>query len=158
MKNLRTVVACICLALIGFVSSAQQNDHAPLNEPNHNKPKIFNDLPERIELSAETVSSLFAAGKGGMVSISSSTDRSTSPIEGVVVSQTAPGEAIQTVIVRSTNFNGANLVLSRFIDAEGQVQYSGRIISIAHGDAYVLKNEEGQFVLVRKKLTSLLNE
>lgn len=158
MKNLMTLAACVCLAFTGMVASAQTNDHAPLNEPNHNRPGLFTNLPDRIEMSVETLQRLVASERGTLVSITSSTDRAIAPIEGAVVSRSKTTEPIQTVIVRSTNFNGANLTLSRFTDEEGLVQYSGRILSIHHGDAYVLQQEEGQYVLIRKKLTSLLQE
>jgi hypothetical protein len=159
MKNLRTVVACICLVLCGSVATAQSNDHAPLNQPDPNKPKLFNGLPDRIPVSADYLNSLFDSPAGRNVTVLTSADRSTSSIEGrVISSESKYNDALKSVVIRSTNFNGAHFTVSRYTDAEGLVSYTGRIISMQHGDAYDLKTESGNLVLVKRKFQSLVNE
>lgn len=158
MKNLRTVVACICLAICGLAASAQTNDHAPLNQPDRNKPKLFDALPDRIPVSMDYINSLFGSPAGRDVSIVS-TDPTGSRIDGKVISSGSEyNNTLQSVVIKSTNFNGANFTISKYTDAEGNVSYNGRILSMQHGDAYELKNESGNLVLVKRKFYSLVNE
>ena len=157
MKNLRTVMA-LCLALCGLTASAQNNDHAPLNEPDRNKPLLFASLPDRIPVSMDYINSLFDSPEGRAVSIPAA-DPTSSRIEGKVISTGSQYDnALKSVIVKSTNFNGASFTISRYTDPEGKVTYSGRILSFQHGDAYDLKTESGNLVLIKRKFHSLVNE
>jgi len=159
MKNLRTVMACICLVFCGMTALAQNNDHAPLNQPDPNKPKLFNNLPERIPVSADYLNSLFDSPAGRNVSVITSADRATVSIEGSVLSsESRYNDALKSVVIRANNFPGAHFTVSRYTDAEGKVTYTGRIISMQHGDAYDLKTENGNLVLVKRKYHSLVNE
>ena len=157
MKNLRSIMACICLSFLGF-SAAAQNDQSPFNEPDLNRPMLFKNLPDRIELSEDYINSLFGSTSGRSVNVTTSKTGSI-PFEGVVVSTGSDlNDKLQSVIIRSTNFNGAQFTISRYTDADGNVTYNGRILSFRHGDAYVLKNESGNLVLIKKKFYSLVNE
>lgn len=159
MKNLNVVVACICLSICSLTATAQNNDHAPLNQQDRNKPQLFSSLPDRIPVSVEYINSLINSPEGRAVSINTSTDPTGSRIEGQVISAGKNYDnALQSVVIRSTNFNGANFTVSKYTDADGTVTYTGRILSMQHGDAYELKNESGNLVLVKRKFHSLVNE
>ncbi len=159
MKNLNLVVACICLSICSLTATAQNNDHAPLNQQDRNKPLLFSSLPDRIPVSVEYINSLFGSPEGRVVSIITSADPTGSRIEGqVITTGTKYDNALQSVVIRSTNFNGANFTVSKYTDTEGTVTYTGRILSMQHGDAYELKNESGNLVLIKRKIYSLVNE
>ena len=159
MKNLRTVAAFICIAFCGITASAQNTDHAPLNEPNRNKPSLFSNLPDQIPVSIEYLNTFFDAPSGKPVSLATGTDRNSLSIEGrVISSESKYNEALKSVVVRSTNYNGATLTISRYTDETGAVSYTGRIISMQHGDAYELKTIDGSLFLIKRKFHSLINE
>lgn len=159
MKNLRTVAVWLCLVLGGSSVSAQHSDHAPLNQPDLNKPRLFSNLPDRIPVSTEYINSLFDAPTGKSVTLQSAVDPTGARFEGIVVSTASKyNETLKSVVVRATNFNGANLTVSKFLDENGAINYSGRIVSRQHGDAFVLKTEDGQLFLVKKDYYSLINE
>ena len=158
MKNLRTVFTGVCITLVSLGLSAQ-NRTSPLNEPDMNKPLLFAGLPDRIPVSMDYINSLFGSSSGKPVSIATATDPTSSRFEGEVVSSGSDeNDRLQSVVVRSTNFNGARFTVSRYTNEEGVVSYTGRIISFKHGDAYELKNESGNLVLIKRKFYSLVNE
>jgi hypothetical protein len=65
---------------------------------------------------------------------------------------------LRSVVVRSTNFNGATLTLSSSTTTDGAATYTGRIISFQHGDLFVLQKENEEYYLVKKKYHELINE
>ena len=158
MKNLRTIAACISIPLYSFCSSAQTGKTVPVNEPNYNKTKLFQGLPENIPVSMENISELFNGEIGSSVSLNLSGDESLR-FNGDVVSVVSKYEnTIQSVVVRSTNYPGARLTVSKITDANGNISYTGRILSMQHGDLFELKNIDNQFVLVKRKFHDLVNE
>ncbi len=159
MKNLRTVAALICIAFCGISASAQNPDHAPLNQPDPNKPKLFSNLPDQIPVSIDYLNTFFDSPSGKAISLVTGTDRNSLSFEGrVISSESKYNDALKSVVVRSTNFNGATFTVSKYTDETGTVTYSGRIISMQHGDAYELKTVDGNLILVKRKFHSLINE
>ncbi|MBM3417054.1 MAG: hypothetical protein FJY20_11585 [Bacteroidetes bacterium] len=156
MKNLRTAVLCAGFAVCSLGSFAQEKT-PPVNEPDYNKPRLFDGLPARIQLNADAISSLFATPMGRAASISLSEDNRFQ-FQGEVVSSGAKSQQVQSMVIRSTNFNGASFSISRITQADGTISYKGRIISFRHGDLYELENQNGQYVLVKKNFYDLVNE
>lgn len=158
MKNLRIVLTGVCFTLFSLGLSAQ-NRQSPLNEPDLNKPLLFAGLPDRIPVSTDYINSLFGSAQGRAVSLATSTQATAARIEGEVMSSgSEENDRLQSLVIRSTNFNGARFTLSRYTSEEGVVTYSGRILSFKHGDAYELKNEAGNLVLIKRKFYSLVSE
>ena len=158
MKNLRTIAACLSITLFSLCSSAQTSTTIKVNEPNYNKAKLFQGLPENIPVSMENISELFNGEIGSSVSLNLSGDESLR-FNGDVVSVVSKYEnTIQSVVVRSTNYPGARLTVSKITDANGNISYTGRILSMQHGDLFELKNIDNQFVLVKRKFHDLVNE
>ena len=58
MKNTSTLVLCAMFSCITILTQAQEKT-IPVNEPNYNKPKLFQNLPEKISVEASTLESLF---------------------------------------------------------------------------------------------------
>lgn len=157
MKNLRTLALCVTVSFYSLCSSAQ-TEKIPLNEPNHNKPKLFQNLPDNIPVSMDNIINLFGSPTGRSVSLNLS-DRSPFQFEGDVVSSVSKYEnTIQSVVIRSSNYNGARLNISRITDENGNISYTGRIISMQHGDLYELKKVNHEYILVKRKFYDLVNE
>ena len=157
MKNLRTPVLCLCAMLFSLCSFAQ-NEKDPINEPDYKKPKLFSNLPDKIPVSIDKINDLLGTPLGHVASLKLA-ESSAIQFDGEVISKTSKYEnSIQSIIIRSTNFNDARFTISKITKADGSVSYTGRVISFQHGDLYELQNQSGQFVLVKRKFYDMVNE
>lgn len=158
MKNLRTHAVCVCMSLMSICSFAQKETNPPVNEPDYNKPRLFDNLPEKIAVNIDAVSTLFNKAIGASVDLGLSAT-SQFQFDGEVVSRASKfNDKLQSVVVRSSNFNGAGLTISKIIADDGSVIYRGRIISLKHGDLFELQKEDNGYVLVKKNFYDLINE
>src|SRR4051794_1442827 len=107
MKNLRTYVMCVCMTSCSLVSFAQ-NKPVPINEPDLSKPRLFSNLPEKIQVNIADLDRLFGSQQGRPAPVNLSLGIN-AQLEGTVTSISSVTDDLQTVIVRSTNYNGANL-------------------------------------------------
>lgn len=157
MKNFRTTLLCAGFALCSLGSLAQ-NKTIPLNEPDRNKPKLFANMPDKIPVSATELNELFTTQVGRSANLNPSSSLQ-AKFEGEVISVSDQSvEGLQSIVIRSTNFNGARLSFSKTTHADGTVTYTGRIISFQHGDLYELQTQQGQLVLVKRNFYDLVNE
>lgn len=157
MKNLRTPVLCTCLMLFGLFSMAQVQK-IPINEPDYNKPKLFSNLPDKISFNPDGFLGLMNKQPGVAISASLS-DKQQIPFEGTVVSSVTGNEGkMQSVVIKSTNYNGAIFSMSKVTNDDGSVTFNGRLISFKHGDAFVLQKTEGHYMLIKKNYYDLVNE
>lgn len=80
-------------------------------------------------------------------------------LNGEVISQVSKyGQAIQSVVIRCAGFDGARLTLSKITLPDGSIKYTGRIISLQHGDLYQLVEDASGWVLVKRNFYDLINE
>lgn len=157
MKNFCTAAFCVCITLYGLSASAQ-NNKIPINKPDYSKPMLFAKLPDKIPVSNDELNSLFSTSLGRSVSVNMK-DSHGLKFEGEVISTASKYEnSIQSLVIRSTNYNGARFTISKITNAEGVVTYTGRIMSMQHGDLYELQKEADKFVLVKRKFYDLVNE
>lgn len=157
MKNLRTTVLCAVFAISCSASFAQEKS-VPINEPDYNRPKLFTGMPEKIQLSTNDIEGLFdmQTGRAANLNLPGS---SQFRFEGEVISTvTSSDNMLQSMVIRSTNFNGATFALSKITNPDGTVIYRGRIISFRHGDLYELQLQEGRYTLVKRNFYDLVNE
>ena len=158
MKNLRTTLICACITLCSLYSAAQIQK-VIVNEPNYNKPRLFDNLPEVIPVSIDNLNGLVNSITGVSINTSFSNDARTALFQGNVVSSVSKYEdKVQTVVIKSTNYNGATLYISKVITDDGTIKYNGRLMSFQHGDLYVLQQKDGGFVLVKKNFYDVINE
>jgi hypothetical protein len=159
MKNLRTTLIGVCITL-SCLSATAQNNTVPINEPDYNKPKLFQHLPDVITVNVEDLNSLLNKQVGKSISINlADKSQSAFQLEGEVVSETLqPDNGSQTISIRSSNYPGASFTLSRITNLDGTVRYSGRIISFKHGDLLELQQRNGQWMLVKRNFYDLVNE
>jgi hypothetical protein len=139
------------------VGSFAQNQRIPINEPDYNRPKLFANLPDKMEVNAADLEMYFSGTVGQHTSLQLPNDAG-SRIEGDMISVSSrSAEGLQTVVIRSTNYNGARMTITRK-ETNGVVVYSGRVISFQHGDILELKNEQGHLYLVKRNFYDLINE
>ena len=159
MKNLRTPVLCACITLCSLFSAAQ-NQKFIINEPDQNKPRQFDNLPELIPVSIDKLNNFVNLKTGVSINTTLSTDAKTAPFEGTVVSAVNNYEdKVQIVLIKSTNYNGATLYISKVVTEDGTIKYNGRLMgTFQKGDIFVLEQKDGDFVLVKKNFYTVINE
>lgn len=156
MRNLKPLCAAIML-LIGAVS-AQSQETAPLTEPNYKKPQLFSSLPGNIKVSIQNLKELLKLNNGEAIA-SDLGEGSSFDFTGQVVSTASKyNNTIKSVVIRSSNFNGARLTFSQITNEDGTITFRGRIISFEHGDVYELQQVEDRYEFVKKKFYDLVNE
>lgn len=157
MKNLRTALMCLCTVLIAVAASAQNND-SPVNEPDMNKPKLFNNLPNKIILEKVVINNVLTKQPGQSADIIFSADNSVR-FEGTIASSSSKYDnTVNTIVLRSTNYPGATLSITRITKEDGGFSYTGRLLSLKHGDLFELKEIDGSLVLLKKNYYDLVNE
>ena len=144
--------------LMSFCSFAQTQTVPPLNEPDYNKPRLFDNLPEKISVNINNVSTLFNTAIGATVDLGLS-DNVTFQVNGEIVSTTSKSNGrVQKVVIRASNFAGAGMTISRITNDDGSVIYRGRILSLKHGDLFELQKENEGYVFVKRSYYDLVNE
>lgn len=157
MKNLRFYVVCVCITLMSS-SNLFAQEKPPLNEPDLNRPTLFQDLPSKIAVNIDQIVSLFEKSIGSTIDLGKSAVAQFQ-FDGEVVSKASNAtDGIQSVVIRSAYFNGAGITISKITDENGNATFRGRIISLKHGDLFVLSKENGGYVFVKKNYYDLVNE
>ncbi len=157
MKNHQTIMLCVCISLFSLCSYAQ-NQTISVNQQENNNSAPFSNLPDLIPANIADLNTLLNAPVGNTVKINPGSDLRLT-FEGQVVSISSKLEnTVQSVVIRSTNFPGTRLTFSKISKPDGTISYAGRILNIQNGDLLELQNQQGQFVLIKKKLNDFVND
>ena len=155
MKNLKAIATGALLAIFCLHCGAQEKK-IPINEPDYHKPRLFTDLPQRMNLDLSATEFALSSKTGASVSIRLS-DKFI--FEGIVVSRSSDDDhSFTSVVIRSTNRPGTNFTFTKTVNADGTYKYRGRILGRNNGDAYEIVNDKGMYVLEKKNLYDLLSE
>ena len=154
MNILKTGAFCV-LTLLCFVQSNAQQPTI-VTESVYNKPKIFAELPNRLQLNLQILEGLLNDEVGKKINFSLAQGYQ---FNGVVVSKSdATDTQTKTVVVKATNRQNVTFTLTRTTNLDGSFSYMGRMLSFKHGDAFNITEENGQIVLVKKELHDLVEE
>jgi hypothetical protein len=155
MSILKTSAIGVIVLLI-VTSATAQTTSVPINEPDYNKPRLFSDLPQRMDISVQLLEQLFALPVGNTVVQQLSTQLR---IDGTIVSKSSVYDVnVKSVVIRCHNRAGALFTFTRTTDAQGNAQYLGRIMSALHGDAFEIVKDNGIYVMTKIGLYDLVNE
>ncbi len=156
MKNPRISILSICIMLCSLHTSAQSapGKTLPINEPDYNKPKLFGDLPDRLDFNPEEISNLFDLQIGQSVNVPIT---AAFGFSGQVVSKSDDPKS-KSIVIRSTNRLGARLIFSKITDGNNEIKYIGRIISLKHADSYEIVSENNQYYFKKKGIYDLMTE
>lgn len=152
MKVLKTSAICVLLTLCVLHAPAQAK--LPVNEPDYNKPHLFDDLPQKMKLRVTDLESLLNLPVGASVKTFVADNFL---FKGTVVS-VAGGETMRSVVVRSSDRLGATLTFTQTIKEDGTFKYLGRIISLKNGDSFDIVKENDQYVLEKKNINDIISE
>src|SRR5207245_1616180 len=108
MKNLKAIAMGFLLVSLCATAEAQDKK-VPLNEPDRSKPRLFSDLPQKMNLDLKTVQPLLAYNMGSTVNLQLSDHFL---FQGQVVSRSGSlSDSVISVVVRSSNRPGSTLTL-----------------------------------------------
>ncbi len=153
MKNLLQGILCLSLMCICINTSAQT---PPVKEPDTNRPSLFQQLPQQMNCRIVDLESLLSYSVGGQVNIQIADNLQ---FQGIISSVATKYEnRVKSVVVRSSNFQGAALTFSKITKEDGSTNFTGRIISFQHADAYEIVFANGQYSFVKKGFYDLVND
>lgn len=153
MKNLLSGVLSVVLS-IGFLNSQAQNVPS-FREMDRSKPKLFADLPERMNLKVTDMDVLFEMSVGQNVNL----NLGNLNYRGKIVSKSDNSDVrINSIVIKSTNRTGAVLTFTKIQKEDQTFMYRGRILSSEHSDAYSIELENGKYMLTKKQLADIVAE
>lgn len=157
MKTLKIITAFALFSLSYFYSAAQEE--LRLNkEPNYSKPKLFADLPQKMNVTISDMESVFDLPVGTVVTAKLAKNF---PFKGIIISKAGDtGAQVRSVVIKSTNNtrSGAVLTFSKVRKDDGTYNYTGRILSMESIDAFEIVKENGQYVLQKKNYYEMIRE
>ena len=120
------------------------------------KPKLFSDLPKRMDVNMPMLAPLLQKEVGAPVHVTLS---SGFVLDGVVVSKSdAAEQRYKTVVIRATNRPGATFTITGVRKTDGTYRYSGRMLSLKSSDAYELTENGSGFALQKHDASELVTE
>ena len=154
MKNYLPGIICLLMMFSCIGSAAQKN--LPVREPDTNRPSLFPDQPQRFGCHISNLENLLDAPIGKKIGIQLSDNLL---FQGTISSVSSQDDKnVQSVVVRSTNLQGAALTFSKVTRDDGSSYFTGRIISFQHTDVYEITYEKGQYAFVKKGFNDLVIE
>ena len=100
------------------------------------KPKQFSGFPDVINCTESTLGSVFGKTPGQNISLAFSDNFS---FDGTVINNVVRYSNLQSAVVRSPYFNNSIFSISRIINKDNTVSYTGRIVNKDYFDGYELK-------------------
>ena len=153
---MKTLFTGIFSMLFIFCSQAQVQGNSPLKEPDYNKPKMFADLPDVMELKTTDLEVLIDLPMGGNIN---SVMVDGFPMKGVVVSKSGEAtSAVRSIVIRLINRPGSTFCISQVKTEGGQMKFIGRVMSMNNSDAFEIAMLDDRYVLRKKHLYDLVNE
>lgn len=133
--------------------------HAQSLPPTHKllpeKALLFNKLPEQFKITNLLIEKLFAGPDTGTVIIPITAN---SFFEGVIIDKVQKNRNVTNINIKSTNYDGALLSVSKITYNDLTTKYNGRIISIHYGDVFLLTQENNTLYFKKKKQSTVITE
>jgi hypothetical protein len=127
----------------------------PLRQELPNKSPLFSKLPQKVAASKLHIDRLFSIADSGHIKIPLSDNNF---FEGVVLEKVRKNQNVVSMNVKITNYEGAMLTVSKIVNDDQTVNYVGRIVSIKHGDVYMLTFEDNKFYFTKSMQSTMLVE
>ncbi|MGG9970378.1 hypothetical protein ACQ33O_01185 [Ferruginibacter sp. SUN002] len=149
MKHLLTKSLCAVLFTLMTVAGFSQNLQTK-------KPALFGKLPGTIKCTAAELSKYFAVVQGQSTDLSFD---NSFKAKGVVANKVVKFQNLETLTIKLPEFNNAIFGLSKRLDENKNIVYSGRIINPANSDAFELKKiDANNYQLVKINLEDILQD
>jgi hypothetical protein len=131
MKHIASTTMLLLFTIITATGFSQMANSTP-------KPKLFAAYPESIDCSVSELSRIFTIAQGQQASISFAGNFA---FNGTVSSNMAKFSNLQSVVIKSPQFNHAIFHVSKRINSDNSTVYVGRIIHDSFADGYELKRD-----------------
>lgn len=153
MKKLYVLAGAICAVISVSYAQPFGNTDAEVR-----KQGLFKQLPDSIPIRSSSLQALMLLDAGSNVIMEISRDGHM-PLEGTVVYRSEKYNGrIQTISIRSHEFEDALLHLSRVVDENGSVVYRGTWAHPEFADVYLLQQEGRDYLLTKKRFRDLVVE
>jgi len=155
MKMQRTA-ALLALLTACYLQAPAQAKTPPINEPNYNRAKVFEDIPHKTEVNLTALEGLlkFPVGESVNAGIANGFR-----FVGTVISKSDPADRnVRSVVIKSTTRQKATLTFSKITNSDGSVRYTGRILSREAGDALEIVKDGSRYVILKKGFYDMINE
>lgn len=146
MKNLYTAGVLCSLLFTAYTAIAQVEP--PLNQQVPDKPLLFSALPDKFECNAVELEKLFFARTIQQFNWNfNSGFQPDVRVSGIF----KKNEHLTSINARLVNYDNALLNISMIREKE-TVYFTGRIVSIRHGDILFLKKEKDKYFFIKQQL------
>jgi len=152
MKPQKLIAIC-AFSCFGYVH-AQAQEKIPINQPDYNKARLFEEIPQKIQLKVSDMESLFDFSVGTSVTAKFSKDFY---LHGTVMSKSIDA-TVKAVIIKATNKKGAVFTFTKITKPDGSSLYKGRILSRDNSDAFEIVKENDQYILQKKNYYEIVSE
>ncbi len=153
MKTLKSGLFWLLLNILCVNADAQIHRSSKVD---YEKPELFSDLPKKIELTIMALETFLDLPSGHSVNMPLGRYVN---LQGVIISKSDENDPnVKTVVIKSINRKGATVTFTRIRKEDGSFSYSGRMFSYNHSDAFEIKFENEQYVLIKKKSIDIINE
>ncbi|MEO6915135.1 MAG: hypothetical protein ABI151_05295 [Chitinophagaceae bacterium] len=146
MKTIQLFGLSIILMLQGAVLSAQ--DLPEFTKLQTEKTRVFDRVPSKFSVYAVAMDRLFSLKANSKVVIPLD---GSNFIEGTVLEVVQHNEQVTSINISASNFDGAMLTLSRKTIPGQPVTYVGRLISMKHGDAFMMTMQGSEIVFSKQQ-------
>jgi len=119
------------------------------------KAALFTNLPQKSNITTARIEKILESPVKALISFPLS---ATEVFKGVVLEKVRKNEHVETINIRSLNYGGSLLTISKIVRDDKPVSYIGRVISMDHSDALVLKQENGQLYFSKEKQSQVIVE
>jgi hypothetical protein len=148
-------LAGLSLVLIfGFQELSAQN-LAEFSQEKAEKAKLFDRIPSKFSIYTSALDKLFLSKVNSKIVLPVD---GTNFFEGTISEKVQRNDQVVSINIKSSNFDGAMLTLSRISRPGQPVSYSGRLMSINHGDAFVLLTHGDETLFLKQRQSSLVVE
>lgn len=137
--------AILCLLIVCFYSGKAQ--HAP-------RPNLFDGYPTSLACPVSELAKIFSLVTGQAVQLTFS-DKS---FTGVIGTTKHTYANLYNVVVKLANLQGAIFHVSKIINPDNSIRYTGRIINEKFGDGFELKNISGNYYLEKIKTDDVIQD
>jgi hypothetical protein len=127
----------------------------PVHQSLPSKSPLFSKLPQKVSASKLHIDRLFSIADSGHIKIPLADNNL---FEGVVLEKVRKNPNVVSMNVKLTNYDGAMLTVSKIVNDDQTVNYVGRIVSIKHGDVYMLTFEDNKFYFTKNMQSMMLVE
>ena len=143
MKIMRAVI--ICVFLVCFNNARAQ--HPP-------RPNLFDAYPSTIDCPIIELEKVFSLTTGQAVQLTFSGNNFT----GVLGTSKHTYQNLYNVIIKLANLQGAIFHVSKIINTDNSISYTGRIINQKFGDGFELKRSAGNYYLKKIRTDDVIQD